>query len=397
MTRVPFLVIAAGLAVAVSACSRTHTEAPPTAESPLAVTVARAVVIDDADRLEAGGVVAARESATIASRILASVLAVRVRAGDAVRTGDVLITLDARDLSAQARQASSTVTALEQALARARGEQRAAVAEQGLAAAWHQRVATLRDRNSATAQEFDEADARLAGATARVAAASAAVDQAAAALDASRAGAEAATTTQSFAVIRAPFAGVVTERLVDPGALATPGAPLLRMDADDGRRVEARVDESRAQFIRSGDRVQVALASTTSPDTDDVVNATVDEVARAVAADQRAFTVKVRLPMGVTPRTGTFARLRFTGAPRRALVVPATAVRRNGQVASVFVVADGVARLRLVQLGDESPGHVEIRAGLDAGEAVITPVPPVLTDGRKVTTGASSVASGEQR
>jgi RND family efflux transporter MFP subunit len=359
--------------------------------------VTRASVIDDADRLEAGGVVVARESATIASRLLAPIIVVRVRAGDAVRAGDVLITLDARDLSAQARQASSTVAAAEQALVRARSEQRAAVAEQALAAAWHRRVTTLRDRNSATPQEFDEAEARLAGANQRVAAATAGVDQSQATLDASRAGADAATTTQSFAVIRAPFAGVITERLIDPGNLATPGAPLLRMDGNDGRRVEARVDESRARFLRSGDRVQVALASTTSPDADDVVDATVDEVARAVAADQRAFTVKVTLPAGIAPRTGSFARVRFAGAPRRALVVPAAAVRRNGQVASVFVVADGVARLRLVQLGDESSEHIEIRAGLDAGEAVVAPVPPTLTDGRKVTIVGSRADVGDRR
>ena len=77
----------------------------------------------------------------------------------------------------------------------------------------------------------------------------------------------------------------------------------------------------------------------------------VSEVARAVDVDQRAFTVKVALPLTVTARTGTFARVFFPGAPRRLLRVPATAVRRHGQVASVFVVQEGVARLRLVQVG----------------------------------------------
>ena len=92
----------------------------------------------------------------------------------------------------------------------------------------------------------------------------------------------------------------------------------------------------------------------------------VTEVARAVGADQRAFTVKVSLPSTVTARTGSFARVVFRGAPRRALLVPAHAIQRHGQVSSVYVVQDGVARLRLIRVGTSSSEGVEVVAGLDA-------------------------------
>jgi hypothetical protein len=87
------------------------------------------------------------------------------------------------------------------------------------------------------------------------------------------------------------------------------------------------------------------------------VEGVVTEVARAIDADQRAFSVKAALPPTVTARTGTFARVVFSGASRRLLQVPATAVQRHGQVTSVFVVQAGVARLRLVQVGLQRDEH----------------------------------------
>jgi hypothetical protein len=103
-----------------------------------------------------------------------------------------------------------------------------------------------------------------------------------------------------------------------------------------------------------------------------------------VAADQRAFTVKVALPPGIDARPGAFARVRFEGDRRRVLVVPATAVRAQGQLASVVVVADNTARVRLVQTGDTDRETAEIVAGLDAGEMVVTRPPPGLADGQAV-------------
>jgi hypothetical protein len=135
--------------------------------------------------------------------------------------------------------------------------------------------------------------------------------------------------------------------------------------------------------VRPGDVVAVLL-ETPGADAPRAINGTVTEVARAVTPDQRAFTVKVALPADATPRTGTFARVRFRGAPRRAVVVPSGALRRQGQVTSVFVVLDGIARIRLVQTGAADPDRIEVVAGLDPGEMVVTTLPPALVDGQRV-------------
>jgi HlyD family secretion protein len=367
-----------------AACGRADTEAEPAAAEPIAVTAITVTQADVTERLEAGGTVTAAERVSVSSRILAPVIDVRVRAGDRVRAGQVLVVLDDRDLAAQVRQASSSSAAAKQSVIAARADLAAAVADEKLATAWHGRVSTLRTRNAASAQEFDEAEARRAAAIARVAAADARLAQLTAGLEASRAMADAATTTRSFSALAAPFDGVVSERLVDPGAMASPGMPLLRLDAAGAARVTAQVDESRMPFVRPGTQVTVVVGAGASASGPLELEGVVIEAARTADANQQAFSVTVGLPPGADVRPGAFARVRFAGAGRPAVTVPVRAIRRQGQIATVFVIADGVARLRLIQTVALDESRAEVVAGLAAGEVVVDNPPPALTDGRRV-------------
>jgi RND family efflux transporter MFP subunit len=380
MNRLLGIVALGAIAGGLPACGPGEETSEPDAREPIPVTVAAVAAMDTAERLEAGGVVTARESAAISSRIVAPVARVHVTAGDRVRAGDVLVTLDARDVAERAEQARAGALAAEKMLAQVRLEQSAAQAEHRLAAAWHERIAALHARKAATDHERDEAEARLATAAARLAGTQAAIDGADAQLAAARAAGRVGTATESFTDVRAPFDGLVSERLTDPGNLATPGLALLRIESDGARQVVARVDEARAGYLQVGDAVSVSIG-------DSSFDGVVAEVARAVGTDQRAFTIEVGLPPAVTARTGSFARLVFAGAPRRALFVAADAVQRHGQVSSVYVVEDGVARLRLIQAGASTPDGVEVLAGLDAGESVVISPLARLTDGARVTGG----------
>lgn len=387
--------IAVTTAAALTACGSAEHAAQQNAPPPIAVVAAPVAAIDTVERLEAAGVVAARESSSISSRIVATVSRIQVSAGDRVRAGEVLVTLDARDATEHASQARAAALAADKALAQARAEQTAAEAEYRLATAWQKRIAALHARSSATDQERDEAEARLAAAAARLSGTQAGIEGAEARIGSARAAVGIATATESFATLRAPFDGLVTERLVDPGSLAAPGVPLIRVESLGARQVVARVDEARAVYVHPGDRVRVVLEH----DGEDLaadggVDGTVAEVARAVGPDQRAFTVKVALPASVTARSGSFARLVFRGKPRRALVLPPSAIRRHGQVASVYVVRDGVARLRVIQTGVTTPDGVEVLAGLDAGESIVTSPSAPLADGSRVTITGPVVRPG---
>ena len=372
------------LAGAQLACGGGHEAGQLEAAPPLEVRVARATMAEMADVFEAGGVVQARTTAVLVSRLMAPVREVRVQPGDRVRAGQTLVLLDDRDLTAHARRARAGAAAAEQGQAATRSQRDAAQAQLTLARATHARVAGLHAKKSATDQELDQATAALRAAEAQLAAATSRETEAGSGLEGARAGSEVAEATASFAVITAPFDGVVTEKLVEEGNMAAPGTPLVRVEDSRGFRLEVRVDASRAGSVRPGDAVPVTIETGAG---DAVVSGRVAEVARAVEADARAFLVKIALPDGVDVRSGTFGRVRLPGARRTALTVPTEAVVRRGQVASVFVVDQQRARLRLVNVGPEAAGGVEVLAGLVDGETVVVAPPAQLADGRAVRVG----------
>jgi multidrug efflux pump subunit AcrA (membrane-fusion protein) len=369
------------LSLAVWACSN---RAPMTAsgdEPAIPVTIAKVTMADVADTFEAGGVVQARTTATIMARIQAPVREVRVAPGDRVRAGQVLIVLDGGDLAAQARSAQAAALAASHGVIAAASEQEAAEAALTLARAMHARIAGLHAKRSATAQELDAAISALQAAEARAAGAAARAQAAQSTVESARAASEAAGATESFARITAPFDGIVAEKLVEPGNMAAPGTPLIRLEDTRGFRLDVRVDQSRIDQIAVDAAVAVSLDSGTGGVTT-TVNGTVAEIGRAVEADARAFLVKITLPHAAGLRSGLFGRARFGGPPRRALTVPAAALARHGQVTSVFVVEEGIARLRLVNVAG-----TEVLAGLSDGDVVIVAAPPAVIDGRRVTEG----------
>jgi len=366
------------ISVLLTGCSTPRAEgAEADAAEPIPVTTGQVAMTDAATAIDSGGVVQARTTAAIMTRLLAPIREVRVFPGDRVRKGQVLIVLDGDDLVAAAHAARSAITAAEHGAKAAAAELQAAEAALALARSSHDRIAGLHARRSATPQELDEATAMLRSAEARETGASARAFQAASTVETARAAGDHASATESFTTITAPFDGVVTEKMVEPGNMASPGTPLLRLEDTRGFRLEVRVDESRVARIRNGDIVPVFLAAGTS-----LIQGTVVEVSRAVDADARAFLVKIALPDVPSLRSGEFGKARFGGTPRRALTVPSSAIVRRGQLTSVFVVDKDRARVRLVSLNES-----EVMAGLAESELVILSPPAGLIDGRRVKVG----------
>ena len=197
--------------------ARRAAAAPADTAEPIAVTVAQVAMTDVASAIDSGGVLQARTTAAIAARILAPVREVRVSPGDRVREGQTLIVLDSADLAAGARAARSAALAAAHGSKAAAAELQAAEAGLTLARASHDRIAGLQAKRSATAQELDDATATLRSAEARVAGASARALQAASAVESARATSDQASTTESFTTIAAPFDGMVTGKMVEPG------------------------------------------------------------------------------------------------------------------------------------------------------------------------------------
>ena len=352
-------------------------------------------MIDRPDAFEAGGVVRARTTAAIASRVMAPVTEVHVRAGDRVRRGAPLVSLDARELAANRDRAAALAVAAQESSVAAEADIAAAVANLALARATHQRVADLAAKQSATPQELDQAVAALAAADAQLRGAQARRAASSAERDAAKAASSAADTGLTYTQLFAPFDAVVTDRLIDPGAMATPGSPLLTLEDPTSVRLEVKLDESRAAQVRAGEAVDVSLDN--AQDSNQRWIAThVAEVARLDPASH-AFVVKVDLPKGMDVRSGSFGRARFSGLSRKTLTVPETALVRRGQLTFVFAVdGNNIARLRAVSPGTLAAGRVEALAGVADGDVLVVSPPPRLADGRPVQ-GNDAAAGGASR
>jgi RND family efflux transporter MFP subunit len=405
MKRRHICLIAAAAIVAVTAllatpgCDREGLEPTVAAQTTIEVTTLTVASADLPEIYDAGGVVRARTTATITSRLLAPILEVHVSPGSSVHRGQVLVRLEDRDLTAQQRRAAAGRDAAEQGGRAAEAEREATRSALALSTAHHKRISLLHERRSATDDELDQAVAALRASEARVAAANARVAEAAAALAGASANADAARAGASWAVITAPFDGVLTEKLVEPGNMAAPGMPLLRMEEGGAMRVDVRLDESRAGGVKVGDEVDVLLDGAANPGrvprpavhtttTARGFTGCVVEITRAAEAGAHAFLVKIDLPPGLRVPSGTFAHVYFSGPSRTVLVVPRTALVRRGQLTSVFVVDGDRVRLRLVSAGDVAQGSsssvLEVLSGLDAGDRVVIDPPPVLRDSAHV-------------
>ena len=321
-----------------SACSSREHAASRVAPAPsLSVQTARAREVRWAIGEEIIGTVRPARSATVASTVTGTVADIRVALGDRVRAGDVLVRLSAREIDARAQQAEAVDI-------QAKLE--------------HERSVTLRERGAISQAQADNSLAQF-----RIAAA--------ARLE--------ARTMAGHTVIRAPFAGIVGEKLVEIGDVATPGRPLVVIEAAERLRFEAAVPEAATHALSRGNKLAVSI---------DGANATVDgtiaEISPSADPATRTVLIKLELPPGTPAHPGMFGRVASTTGYRAAVAVPLAGLVHRGQLDEVFVVENGTARLHLVRVGREHEGLVELLAGVREGETIALAETVPLSDGQPV-------------
>ncbi len=346
------------------------------------VTVALAAAHEEplAVIYRASGTVRGRNTTVLTSKTTGYVREVHVSAGDRVAAGQPLIHLEANDVRATVARARAALDESKVAKAEAESSLEAARAAAKIAKVSFDRAAYLLKESAIPQQQFDEAEARWKSAEAQEHAAAARVRAFGSGIDEARAGLGEASATLGYADITAPFAGRVIERKVDPGALAAPGTPLLVI-ADEGTfRVEVPVEESHANEVHVGDLADVEIETLAQK-----LTGRVGEVVPNVDVSSRAFLVKIDLPQEPDGlRSGTFARVGFHVGTRPRLVVPTSAVTSFGALDRVFVADAGLARLRMVTLGDTQGAWTEVLSGLSPDEKVVASPTADLRDGTPI-------------
>lgn len=328
---------------------------------------------------EATGTVRARTSAVISANLMGYVRQVKVQTGDHVREGQVLVTLDTRDLDVSSRRAQAVRDEVRTSLPEADSAVAAAKANLDLAQLTFSRMQNLFAQKSVSNQEFDESSAKFKAEQAAYDMARARRLQLNSKLIQVDQEVRSAEVTRSYADVMAPFAGIVIAKPVEPGSLAMPGTPMLTLEREGAYRLEAAVDQSHLAAIRVGQSVSVTLDGL-----DRSIEARVSEIVPTVDAASRAYTVKIDLPKLPVLRSGVFGRAAFQLAGRSLLTIPAKAISERGQLQSVLVADGGFARTRLITVGQKVKDRAEVLSGLTTGDKVIFPVPQGLSDGFRV-------------
>jgi RND family efflux transporter MFP subunit len=290
------------------------------------------------------GTVEAVRQTVLAAQVAGAVTVIDVKVGDAVRAGQLLLRIDAR--------------AADQSAAAGDAQVRAARAALDLATQDYARQALLFKQNFISQAAFEQARAQFSAAQAQAAALQA------------QAG---ATRTQTgFFVVKAPYAGVVSELPVALGDMAMPGRPLLTLYDPQALRVSVALPQSAATALAATAAVKLQFPGL--PGAREWLVPTRQELLPTVDAQSHTVTLRLHLPAGtagISP--GQFARawLPTAGGGAARLSVPLASVVRRAEMTGLYVVGDdGRALLRQVRLGPARGDRVEVLAGVAAGERV---------------------------
>jgi RND family efflux transporter MFP subunit len=306
------------------------------------------------DWLEAVGTVRAAQTSQLSSQIMGNIVTVQAHEGERVDSGQVLVVIDDTQLRAAVEQATAVELAAQKDVS-------AAESEFTLTQTTMKRYQQLYEKKSVSPQEFDEIKTRAQASEARRDMARAGLAQANAALAQAR-------TSLGYTRIRAPFAGIVTERKADLGTLASPGMPILTLEDTRNYRLEVTVDETDVRFVRVGQSAPVNIDALGGGE----IIGKVVQLVPAADPGSRSFLLKIELPKEAHLRSGLFGRAQFAREERSALLIPRTAVVERGQLQGVYVLdSEQIADIHYVTLGRTSGQQVEVLSGLEGAEKIV--------------------------
>ncbi|MBS1706776.1 MAG: efflux RND transporter periplasmic adaptor subunit [Armatimonadetes bacterium] len=475
------LIVLAATALTVTSCGKEQARATERAVKTVSAEVQTVGQNSDGHFFEASGIVRPLLRAELASKVMARVVRVNVRPGDRVHQGQVLVTLDSRELSSAVNIASANLQASRIAVSNAetaatmeaktssaqvkQAEAQVAQAKAALAAAnakldlvkagprtqekTQARLAVLQAKSSLdlatteldrttklyekgavakrqldvetnnynlakaayeTAVESEKIAQEgsrtedLRAARESVTAAEGAVRQAEAGLNQARAGTmmvqvrnkeiesaraqthqtsaalEAAQVSLGYATITAPFDGVVVSRMVDPGALASPGTPLVGIEGG-GFRLESPVPETLVDTLAVGDSVSVLIDSAGK----EPISATVTELVPEGNNTSHSFLLKSTLPESNQLKSGMFGRVQIPLEGQTSIAIPTQAIWEREGLHHVFVLnPEGIAHLRIISIGSSFGDQTEVLSGLNSEERIVTKGRENVADGDKV-------------
>lgn len=414
----------AALLATFAGCAKKAASQNSTEQPALPVTVAVARRGNISERLTLSGVIAAKQQANISSVVTGQVLSVNANVGDQVSAGELLVKIDDSTLRAQLQQNESNLAEAQANLAQTQsgnvGAAASANANLQSAQVAYQTAMTNLSRNQQLLRQGYVSQSAVDQAQQQAAAAQAQLRSAQVAAQNANLGGRTTSSAQSQirslqaaagqaaaavrfveaqiqqTVITAPFSGVLTQRSVDPGALASPGTPLVQVSQLDPVFVNIGIPEEDLPYIHAGTEVDVTLDALPGH----VWNGTVSTVNAATTQGTLSYLAHVILPnKTLALRAGMVANGAFVKAQRRdVLLVPRAALFQNDNGDAVYVLAkpqgcakcDGKAKAINVRRGLQTDSESEVSGpGIGPGTRIIVQRPDQLHDGSPVSVSSA--------
>lgn len=342
--------------LAFTACS-SNSESPKK-EIPLKVEV-YSPVHQDGDGIFLSGTVSAKQTAMVSTRYMGFVQKIYVKQGDRVKAGQLLVSINSDDLRAKQAQAQAMVTEATAAVKNANRDL--------------ERYEALRKLNSVSDKELENMSLNSTSYQARLQVAQQTLRE--------------VNSMLAYTQIRAPFSGVVVQKLIDEGSTANPGMPLLAIEQAGELNVTASVPENYVQYIKVGDRMKIDIKSIGKQYWGSVTELS---PSASLTGGQYSIKVKIDSPDKQTLRPGMYASLYLNGAiptnGTQTILIEESSVVYRDQLTGVYVVnADQKAMLRWIRLGKKVGSQVEVLSGLNPSDQIIRVGHEKMYNGRKVT------------
>jgi RND family efflux transporter MFP subunit len=362
-----------------------------TAPAPIAVRTATAESQPIDRFVRVTGSLAADEQADVAAETAGRIVNTPVERGTHVDAGTPLARISATEADASLREAEANAAQIEARLGLSAGQpfdpQRVPeVLNVKAGLEWAQsdfnRIKSLLDQKVVSQAEYDQKLTAVRAAEQQYQTAANGAQQSYRSLEAARARVDLAKKSAADTVVRAPFSGIVAERLISTGDYVTRGTKVATIVRIDPLRVQLTIPEQYLARISEGQAVRLSVDAYPN----ETFAAKVRFVSPSLKPDQRALTVEAVAPN----RDGRLKPGLFVTAlvqqpsPAPALLVPAAAVETVAGTSRAFVVSGDRVEERIVTIGDKVGDRVEIVSGVKAGERVAANPRGKLADGARV-------------
>ncbi len=331
-----------------------------TAESitPVKVTLSNNTQNNTSPFITTSGKIQAGNHANLSTRMMGFVNKIHVNVGDEVKKGQLLISINNSDLQAKLAQVNASI---------AQANAGFLIAEKD-----YNRFKNLFEDASASQKEMDDMTSNY--------------EMAKASLEVAKQMKNEVNAQFAYVNIRAPFKGVITQKLIEVGAMANPGIPLMAIEGSSSFEVITSVNENEIQQIKKDTQVTVTVKSL-----EKTFNGIVSEISRSAQQTGGQYQVKIVLPETVVNvLSGMYVSIEFpvekTKASNEKVLVSTDALIHYGQLSGVYTVSqNNTALLRWLRLGKTSGDQIEVLSGLSSGEKYIVSSQGKLYNGAPIS------------